>query len=49
MYRVLLLTFTGMGLLSAWFIGGAGIIVLIVIMISRTAKEGMTFGENYRR
>lgn len=32
MYTVLLLTFTGMGLLTAnWFIGGAGIVVLIVI------------------
>lgn len=54
MYTVLLLTFTGMGLLTAnWFIGGTGIVVLIVIMISRTPKEEAmmlaTFGESYQR
>ena len=54
MYTVLLLTFTGMGLLTAnWFIGGAGIVVLIVIMVSRTPKEEAMmlakFGENYKR
>lgn len=46
--------FTGMGLLTAnWFIGGAGIVVLVVILISRTPKEEAmmlaTFGENYKR
>lgn len=54
MYTVLLLTFTGMGLLTAnWFIGGVGIFVLVVIMISRTPKEEAmmvrTFGDNYKR
>ena len=54
MYTVLLLTFTGMGLLSAnWFIGSAGIIVLIVIMVSRTPKEEAmmadAFGQSYKR
>lgn len=54
MYTALLLTFMGMGLLTAnWFIGGAGIVVLIVIMVSRTPKEEAmmlaTFGENYKR
>ena len=54
MYTVLVLMFVGMGLLTAnWFIGGAGIVVLIVIMISRTPKEEAmllaTFGDNYKR
>jgi len=54
MYSAFLLMFFGMGLLAAnWFIGTAGLIVIILIMLFRVPREEEmmvnTFGDQYRR
>lgn len=53
MYTVFFLIFLGYLLLTAnWFVGGIGIVTLIVVMIVRTPKEERMllerFGEEYR-
>jgi protein-S-isoprenylcysteine O-methyltransferase Ste14 len=54
MYSAIFLMFVGMGLLAAnWFIGAAGLLAFLLIMLSRVSREEEmmvnAFGDQYRR